>query len=187
MRRASPCREVSDPERMTRDIKKAALYYGASIVGVCKLDRRFVYSRSFSGGANEIPPECEYAVVMGYEEEYDLLKYYPTYIADAAASAGYSRMAITNAYLSEFIRGMGYKAIDCTTNDVALTIPLAMRAGLGDIGRNGLLVSREFGPRLRLSKVIIGLIWADPKGIQGGMFSKKTLALNHGNCINNFI
>jgi len=149
--------EVNDPERMTRDIKKAALYYGASIVGVCRLDRRFVYSHSFSGGANEIPPEYEYAVVMGYEEEYDLLKYYPTYIADAAASAGYSRMAITNAYLSEFIRGMGYGAIDCTTNDVALTIPLAMRAGLGDIGRHGLLISWKYGPRLRLSKVITDL------------------------------
>jgi len=149
--------EVIDPQKMARDIKNAARFFGASIVGICKLDRRFVYSHTLQGSPNEIPPECEYAVVMGYEEDYELLKYFPTYIADAAASAGYSQMAITNSYLSEFIRGMGYKAIDCTTNDVALSIPLAMQAGLGDIGRNGLLVSRDFGPRLRLSKVITDL------------------------------
>jgi epoxyqueuosine reductase len=149
--------DVKDPEIMTRDIKKAAKFFGAGIVGVCKLDRRFVYSSSYLGGKNEIPEEYKYAIVMGYEEDYDILGHYPTYIADAATSMGYSQMAITNSYLSEFIRGMGYKAMDCTTNDVALSIPLAMQAGLGDIARNGLLVTPEYGPRLRLSKVFTDL------------------------------
>jgi reductive dehalogenase len=70
---------------------------------------------------------------------------------------GYSKMAITNNYLSAFIRNLGYETIDCTTNDVALTVPMAMQAGLGDLARNGLLIAPKFGPRIRLSKVITDL------------------------------
>ena len=143
-----------DPQTISRDIKKAARFFGADLVGICKLDRRWVYSHLFAGGPNELPEEYQYAVVMGFAEEYNMLKYFPSYIADAATSMGYSRMAIANAYLAEFLRGMGFKAIDCTTNDVALSIPMAMQAGFGELGRNGLLITPEFGPRIRVSKVI---------------------------------
>ena len=156
--------DVSDPQRVTSDIKKVAKFFGADLVGICELDRRWVYSHSHFNGPDgpiykpqEVPEEYKYAVVMGFEEDYNLLKYYPTYIADAASSMGYSRMAITNDYLSTFIRGLGFKAIDCTTNDVALSIPMAIQAGLGDLGRNGLLISPQFGPRSRISKVITDL------------------------------
>ena len=165
--------DVSDGQRITRDIKKVATYFGADLVGVCKLDRRWVYSHTYEvegpsgpGGSEaamgeskpqEIPEEFQYAVVMGFEEDYAMIKYFPTYVADAATSMGYSRMAITNAHLSAFIRNLGFKAIDCSTNDVALSIPMAMQAGLGDLGRHGLLITPQFGPRVRLSKVITDL------------------------------
>ncbi len=168
--------DVSNPEQITREIKKAASFFGADIVGVCKLDRRLAYSHSHYNGPDglvhkpqEIPDEYKYAIVMGFEEDYHLLKYFPTYIADAATSMGYSRMAITNAYLSTFIRHLGFQVIDCTTNDVALSIPMAMQAGLGDLGRNGLLVTPQFGPRLRLSKVITDLPLVPDKPIDFGV------------------
>jgi len=165
--------DVSDPQTITRNIKKVATYFGADLVGVCRLDRRWVYSHTYERGElsrsagcemaipgskpQEIPEEFHYAIVMGFEEDYTMIKYSPTYIADAATSMGYSRMAITNAYLSAFIRNLGFNAIDCSTNDVALSIPMAMQAGLGDLGRNGLLITPQFGPRVRLSKLITDL------------------------------
>jgi len=148
--------DTSNPERTTLIIKKAAKYFGADLVGVCKLEKRWVYSHA-GGKPQEIPDEFKYAIILGFEEEYDLVKYYPTYIADAATSMGYSRMAVTNNYLTYFIQGLGYQVIDCTTNDVAASIPLAMQAGLGDIGRNGLLITPEFGPRLRLNNLFTDL------------------------------
>jgi len=39
--------DVSDSVALTRDIKNVAIYYGADIVGICKLDRRWIYSHSF--------------------------------------------------------------------------------------------------------------------------------------------
>jgi epoxyqueuosine reductase len=154
--------EITDTAKLTRDVKNTAIYYGADIVGICKLDRRWVYSHSFSLGdgaynQQEIPDEFQYAIVMGFAEDYEILRYFPTYIADAETSYGYSQMAITNAYLAKFIKVLGYKAMSCSTNDVANTIPMAMQAGLGDIGRNGLLITPQFGTRVRISKVLTSL------------------------------
>ena len=148
--------DTSNPERTTRIIKKAAKYFGADLVGVCKLEKRWVYSHA-GGKPQEIPDKFKYAIVLAFEEEYDLIKYYPTYIADAATSMGYSRMAIASNYLTFFIHRLGFNVIDCSTNDVAASIPLAMQAGLGDIGRNGLLITPQYGPRVRLSKIFTDL------------------------------
>ncbi len=38
-------------------------------------------------------------------------------------------------------------------NDTALSIPLAIDAGLGQLGRNGLLITPEYGACVRLCKV----------------------------------
>ncbi|MBW1775593.1 MAG: reductive dehalogenase [Deltaproteobacteria bacterium] len=154
--------DVSDPATLTRDIKNAAIYYGADMVGICKLDRRWIYSHSFDLGsgeynAQEIPEAFQYAIVMGFGEDHQMLRYAPTYIADAETSLGYSRMAITNAYVSKFIKVLGHKAMSCSTNTVGMTIPMAIEAGLGQLGRNGLLITREFGPAVRISKVLTSL------------------------------
>ncbi|MBW1869427.1 MAG: 4Fe-4S dicluster domain-containing protein [Deltaproteobacteria bacterium] len=136
--------DVSDPATLTRDIKNAAIYYGADMVGICKLDQRWIYSHSFDLGSGEynpqeIPGAFQYAIVMGFGEDHQMLRYAPTYIADAETSLGYSRMAITNAYVSKFIKVLGHKAMSCSTNTVGMTIPMAIEAGLGQLGRNGLV------------------------------------------------
>jgi epoxyqueuosine reductase QueG len=38
--------------------------------------------------------------------------------------------------------------------DKTLAIPLAIKAGLGKYGRNGFLINTDFGPRVRLEKVL---------------------------------
>ncbi len=154
--------DVSDRTALTRDIKNVAIYYGADMVGICRLDRRWIYSHSFDLGSGEyspqeIPEAFQYAIVMGFGEDYEMLRYAPTYIADAETSLGYSRMAITNAYVAKFIKVLGHKAMSCSTNTVGITIPMAVEAGLGQLGRNGLLITRKFGPAVRISKVLTDL------------------------------
>ena len=38
-------------------------------------------------------------------------------------------------------------------NDTGLVIPMAIQAGLGEYARNQLVITPEFGPRLRFSKI----------------------------------
>jgi reductive dehalogenase len=104
----------------------------------------------------EIPDEYEYVIAMAHEMDYDLIRYAPTDIGDASTGMGYTRMALTAGLLARFIRDLGYKAIPCG-NDTALSVPIAMQAGLGELARNGLLITREYGPRVRLSKVFTNL------------------------------
>ncbi|MBW2084257.1 MAG: reductive dehalogenase [Deltaproteobacteria bacterium] len=69
---------------------------------------------------------------------------------------GYSVQAVLANLLAAFIRGLGYQAIP-SGNDTALSIPLAIAAGLGELGRNGLLITPKFGPRVRICKVFTDL------------------------------
>jgi len=166
--------DVSDSVALTRDIKNVAIYYGADIVGICKLDRRWIYSHSFDLGSGEhapqeMPEEYKYAIVLGFGEDYEMLRYAPTYIADAETSLGYSRMAITNSYLSKFIKTLGYKGMSCSTNTVGITIPMAIQAGIGQLGRNGLLITPKFGPAVRISKVLTNLPLIPDKPIDFGV------------------
>ena len=55
--------------------------------------------------------------------------------------------------VAEFIRGLGYTALPML-NDIGMSIPLAIDAGLGQLGRHGLVITPQFGPRLRMCKVL---------------------------------
>jgi len=149
--------EGGDPAEMTKVIKRAAGLFGASLVGVCELDRRWLYSYSYHTAKREHKPveigeEFKYAIIMAHEMDYDGMKQSPNSISEAVASTIYSRMAVTAALLAQYIRGLGYKAIPMG-NDTANSVPLAIDAGLGELSRMGLLITPEYGPRVRLNKI----------------------------------
>ncbi len=174
--RIPPDREwkSSSPGEMTRIVKKAALYMGASSVGICRLDPRWIYSHRFDprNGAHspidDIPDDCTNAIVMLHEMDYTLMKTAPAYGENAATGRGYSMMAYVASSVAHFLRDLGYKAIP-SGNDTSLSIPLAIDAGLGEIGRNGLLISPGFGPRVRISKVFTNLPLVPDKPIDIGV------------------
>jgi reductive dehalogenase len=93
---------------------------------------------------------------MAIEMDYAFIQTAPTGGAAAATGLGYSKMAFVAGLLAQFIRGLGYQAMPCG-NDTALSIPIAVEAGLGELGRNGLLITEKFGPRVRLCKVFTDL------------------------------
>ena len=152
---------VSDPVDMTQQLKRVARYLGADLVGVAKLDRRWVYSHHYipetmESRPVEIEDACQYVVAMAVEMDYTMTKSAPTALAAAEFMRSYSRMAFLVSSTAQFIRHLGYKAIP-SLNDTALNVPIAVDAGLGELGRHGLLITPEFGPRQRLCKVITDL------------------------------
>jgi len=149
--------EAGDTTTMTKQIKKAAKFYGASLVGVTELDQRWVYAnKRFNLEPLELPEEVKYSVVMAIEMDELGIANSPACPAAAATGLGYSKMAFTTSSLAEFIRNLGYTAIP-DGNDMSLSVPLAIDAGLGQLGRNGLLITPEYGPRVRLCKVFTDL------------------------------
>jgi len=164
---------VPDPSYMSQIIKKAAQFFGASRAGICELNKLWVYSHSFHFWTKEhvpleIPEEYKYAVAMIIEMDYDAIETSPTWLTHAACGLGYSRMAFTASSLAQFIRTLGYKAIP-SGNDTALSIPIAIDAGLGELGRNGLLITPEFGPRVRICKVLTNLPLVPDEPIEFGV------------------
>jgi reductive dehalogenase len=148
--------EVKDPERMTHIMKQAAKSFGAALVGVCKLDRNWLYTHDRNGTAINIPSHMENVVVMAVEMDLEALQTTPAFPGAFATGNGYSRMAFAQVCLAEFIRELGFDAIPAG-NNLGLSVPLAIDAGLGQYGRHGLLITPEFGSNVRLCKVFTNL------------------------------
>ena len=154
-----------DPTAMTRVIKTTARWIGADLVGIAKLNPLWIYthwgqhnamytSAAEHGDPIGIPPEYENVVVMISEMGYHRMRGTPS--VEPETDIGYSKAAWCAASLATFIAELGYKAIP-SVNELGLSIPMAVDAGLGELGRNGQLITREYGPRVRISKVFTNL------------------------------
>ncbi|MGB2843876.1 MAG: reductive dehalogenase [Candidatus Aminicenantaceae bacterium] len=93
---------------------------------------------------------------MAVEMNYDSSRYSPDGISGASTGLGYSMQAVLANLLAVFIRGLGYQAVP-SGNDTALSVPLSIAAGLGELGRMGLLITKKYGPRVRICKVFTDL------------------------------
>ena len=164
---------VPDPAWMSERIKTVARFYGADLAGITKVNPLWVYSNYFEGATGNSGPiemQYPYAIVMGIEMDWDAINTSPRYEASAVTALAYSQMAELSASLAKYIRALGYPALSCG-NDTAQSIPLAIDAGLGELGRNGLLISPEFGPRQRICKVFTSLPLQADQPIDFGMRS----------------
>ncbi len=153
--------QVQEPARMQETVTKVALYFGADLMAFTELDERWVYSHRYLPveGLNppvELPEGCREVIVFGFGLDYEMWKTAPTAIMYAETLWTYSRMSMLVGSVAKFIRSLGYEAIPCL-NDTALNIPLAVDAGLGQPLRMGLVITPQYGPRVRFCKVITDL------------------------------
>jgi reductive dehalogenase len=153
--------EIADTGRIAAIVKKAARWFGADLVGITALNRSWVYSHRGDytvrwgdlgqvGEPLELPEYFTNVVVMGLAMDYETNRRSPA--VETATDLTYSRSCFATLMLGRFIQELGYHALP-SENDTALSIPLAVDAGLGELGRNGLLITERFGPRVRIGKV----------------------------------
>jgi len=159
------------PEQASADVRKVAKLCGADLVGFCAFDERWMYSGIFNeqtlnSKANEVPDDLPNVIVLGESMDEDLTRTVPSALSGSATGMGYSFDALTLLTLAQYIRNLGYRAY-ATMNDSSLAIPLAVQAGFGEVGRHSLLITPEFGPRLRLGRIFtdIPLAYDTPKKI----------------------
>lgn len=153
--------EVTDPSAMAAEITKVARFFGADLCAVTGYDDRWTYAsrvdtRDMSAAPNDLPEGMTSVIVLGHQMEKGLVDTYPSALAGAATGREYSHEAAIVMQLAAYIRNLGYNAI-ASMNDTALVIPYAVKAGLGEYARNQMVITPEFGPRLRFSKIFTDL------------------------------
>jgi len=137
---------------LTRRVKRAARLFGASLTGVTHVNPLWIYECDGEELPIELPDGVTMAIVMAISMDYEMIGTSPSAVAAAATANGYSRMAFATTCLVRYLTELGWRAIP-SGNDTALSVPLAIDAGLGELGRHGLLITAPHGPRVRLCKV----------------------------------
>ena len=161
--------EINDIEVFTKEIKKIAKLFGADLVGITPIDERWHYSHyvntlNYNAIKNNLPKSLKLVIVLGHSMNKDLVDTYPSALAGASTGLEYSKEASIVTLLTSYIKGLGYAAMG-SMNDTALVIPYAIKAGLGEYARNQMVITPEFGPRVRFSKIFtdLPLITDEPK------------------------
>lgn len=114
-----------------------------------------------------IPNSVNNVIVSGLAMNREMIQAAPTMMGEASLGLGYSRMSMLDGMLCEFIRGLGYIAIPCV-NGVGQSVPMAIQAGLGETSRMGLLITPEYGPNVRLTKILTNMPLNHDKPIEFG-------------------
>ena len=154
-----------DPAALTPIVKRMARWLGADAVGIAKLNPLWVYTHwgtqnvMYSGAAQagdpiSIPPGYQYVVVMINSMDYDGIRRSPA--VEEETDIGYSKAGWCASSLATFIAELGYKAIPAV-NELGISIAMAVDAGLGELGRNGQLITRDWGSSVRIGKVFTNL------------------------------
>jgi epoxyqueuosine reductase len=152
---------VESPTEMSRELKHVGKVFGADLVGITGYDERWVYTHAYSRQGEtekpqELPDDLPNVVVIAQEMDRALIETVPSALSGTATGVGYSHDTLVLLGLAQYIRNLGYRAV-ATMNDTALAIPYAIKAGLGEYGRHGLLITKEFGPRVRIGKIFTDL------------------------------
>jgi ferredoxin len=160
-----------DRQWMTNRIKDVARFYGSDLVGITEIDPRWIYSHTFeraTGIYEKARVPYKYAIMMAIEMDWRHVNESPGLYASAAAALRYSDKPALAGSLARYIRALGYEAVP-SGNDTGQNVPLAIDAGLGEFGRHGLLITPQYGPRVRLCKVLTNLPLIPDKPIDFGI------------------
>jgi ferredoxin len=165
--------EVESPAAMAAEIKRVARYYGASLVGITSTDLRWHYTQRFwpqrmAEKPNELPEGLDSTIVIATAMDADIVSTYPSATASAAVGLGYSIDAAILQSLATFIHALGYRAV-ASLNDTAQKIPYAIQAGLGEYSRATLLITEQYGPRVRLGQIFTDLPLAHDQPVRFGV------------------
>jgi ferredoxin len=158
-------------DEMTAYIKNLAKYYGALEVGITELKPYHVYSHVGRGPGkygDPIPVEHKYAIAFTVEMDYDMIGPNPRLQGSMESARQYVECGRAAVQLAAAIRFMGYPARGHIDGNYRVVCPtVASDAGLGEIGRMGILMTPGHGPRVRLAVVTTDLELKPDRGHDG--------------------
>ena len=162
---------VPDPVVMTRHIKAVARHMGADIVAVAQAHPSFMYgggrpandapsrdayqNRSEDTEQRRSPEELvrkfPYVIVATTAWDYDKLQAHRHFIGDAAYHVSQMKAAMILKALEGYVRELGYTAL----RGVVTPQAAALASGVGELGRNGLIINKTWGARIHMPDPIL--------------------------------
>jgi reductive dehalogenase len=168
----------STPEEATERIKGYTLHLGADLVGITEINPLWIYShrgeifqQNWEDWGKEILlSDHHYAIVFATEMDFSMVGAAPHTPTVIESMFNYGKGAYIATQLAAFVANLGYSA---TANHLrhyeAVLVPMAVDAGLGELGRLGYLMTKEFGPRVRLAAVTTNLPLMPDKPVDIGV------------------
>lgn len=158
----SPRKLDIPPAEITPKIKQVARHFGADLVATLAMrDEHFYSHHGFETGkacGQAVDRGLRYAVVLAVETNREMINRAPHAEQMLATVKGYADVAAVGCKLAIYLKALGYGAfLNTVFGYNAPLVGLARDAGLGQIGRHGLLITREHGPRVRLGAVMTDL------------------------------
>ena len=157
--------EVTDPKAMTQHIKKVAEFLGADVVGIAAIHPSMLFSGARSpdegmgydgraGGhlsPEELARKYPFAIILPVAWDYKMGQAHRHRIGDNAYHFSQQKQYATYANVVAYIRELGYSAIQGRLH----AIPASLAAGIGELGRNGMLITEKFGSRVHMGAPIL--------------------------------
>ncbi|MCB9422465.1 MAG: reductive dehalogenase [Ardenticatenaceae bacterium] len=179
---------TGSPEEAAKIIRAAMRHFGAANVAFIELDdntRKLIYGVDPDGkeliftddpiaseddNARYIPYSCKYAIVYTVQMSQETMRRCPTQLASQTTTLAYKRGETIQASTQEFLRGLGYQCLgESSTNALGIAPAFGVMAGLGELSRLNRLISPEFGPMVRVFKLLTDLPVALDKPIDAGI------------------
>lgn len=139
-----------DLKKLKQEIKDFAATVGYGLCGFTKIDRRFIAE----GRDDKFPYDT--AVVLGMEMDFNLLEEAPDPGKRLFDFEVYVESGRRVFEVASFIRSKGYRCFARVPFDGWVKYPPhAIMAGLGELGAQGVVITKEYGPRQRWAMISV--------------------------------
>ncbi len=142
-------RVFASPADAAAHVKDVARLFGAEQVGTGAVTEDCVYD-SFT-------ITLPHAAVVAVAHDPRDMRSSPDRASGIGTMRAYKKAGRAALKLAKYIRKMGWRAIAYGQSAEVLHIPLAINAGIGELGKHGSLISKEIGTSFRLAAVLTDL------------------------------
>lgn len=148
------------PEAMTRFLKEWTLKLGAHSVGITEVKDYHKYTHVGRGPGYGEPVTLDhpYALALTVEMDKEMVDRAPRSPTVMESARQYLNAGVMAVHLADLISRLGYRARAHVDGNYRVICPLVAKdAGLGELGRMGLLMTPKLGPRVRIAVVTTDL------------------------------
>ncbi len=155
--------EFSSSQEASKHIREKAVEFGADIVGICEIEPSDIYK----GRAIEE----KYAIAVGGRMRYRAFQKVPSKESAIECVRVYQHLGEVVIKLADHIRSLGYTCeIEHPIGDSNLLhIPIALKAGFGELGRHGSVIHPKLGPLFRMGSVATSIPMEIDQPIDAGI------------------